>query len=240
MKGLKLLIAVGTVVACVALVGVGNALAVQQLTASGGAETGALRDNLVTPPSNGQYGADALLNNTTNPIRFSLSGTGVNSSPQYDAFLGLKLNSNPTAANCSVAGGYVEFADFQNSSPSDTFADTLIDPWRVSINSDSCSTDPDQVTVSGVGLYFPEIPLEVTGTVTGTYEEPGVNCPAGGIKLDVDQPGILVDGSAVAGTQIDDGTAGANAYLCLVSANNYVYPTSPAGLGSLTGAVTNN
>lgn len=247
------LMSVSALVVGVLAVSASNALAVQQLTASGGAETGALRDSLTSPaaPSSDRYGTDALLENTVGALALTInpSGTTVQAqvSPQYDAYLGLKLDNNPTAANCSVADGNVEFADFQDStSPgilsgaeSPTYANTLDSEWRVEINSNMCTTNPDKVTTSGAGLWFPTLDSEATGTFTGTYVQSSATCPAGGIELDLSQPAVLINGlNENAG--IDDGTAGQNAYLCVISANNYVYPTSPSGPGSLTGVITNN
>jgi len=226
--------------ACALAFGAGSAMA--QLVNAAGTP---LRDNLTTPPTGGGFGEDALLQNTTAPIRLtegSSPATGVNQSPQFDAFLGLKLDNNP--AKPADATGYVTFADFQNatttlvsgsptSSPvySGTYSPNTTpteSPWPITI------TTGGSVTVNNVALYLSALGIEVTGTITGTYEQPGANCPAGGVKLDTSQPGL-----DIAGAGVDDGSGG-NSFLCVVSANNDVFPTDPTGPGPLTGSITND
>lgn len=238
----SVLLAAFAALGCTLAVGASSAMALQLET--GGAVS--LRDNLLTPPSNGQYGADLLANNTAGPLALTTAPTETvaNKNPQFDAFVGLKLNSNPAATTTSVAVGYVEFADFQNATAgtgataSPVYADTLVNPWRVEVNG-AKNAAPNVVTISGVGLYFPVLADEARGTLAGLYEQPGANCAAGGVKLNLKQPGLLVNGANVE-AGVDNGTAGKNAFLCFVSSNNYVFPTTPTGLGALTGSVKNN
>jgi hypothetical protein len=231
--------------------GASSAMAVPQLKAEGGIEAGGLRDDLTTPPTNAQYGADLLAQNTAAPLQLFKGGAaeeGLNKNGRWAAFVGIKLHSNPMAVNCSTATGYVEFADFQKAVTvpgglnSPVYADTLIAPWRVDINSNSCEAakNPNKVTVTGVGLYFPLLlgGQEVRGTITGKYEPPGGNCSAGGVNLDLQQPGLLANGAAI-GAGINNGTAGVHAFLCFVSANNDVYPAVPVGEGAITGKIKN-
>jgi hypothetical protein len=226
-----------TVVGCMLALGVGNAAA-NVLNAAGGV---ALRDDLTTPPSNAQYGADILAQNTKSILALTVGGVVQNRNPINDAFVGLQLHSNPEAKNCSTATAYATFVDLQNATTpggvsSPVYADTLIDPFRVDINSDLCTTNPGQVLIQGVGLYFPTLAVEVRGFIKGLYEQPGVNCAAGGVKLNLAQPGLLVNGAGTPEVGISNG-AGAVAYLCFVSANNYVFPTVPKELGPLTGEI---
>jgi hypothetical protein len=222
-------------------------MAVNVLTAAGGSEAGALRDDLATPPTNGQYGTNALLQNTKATLALTSGGVVVNKNPRWESFVGLALHSNPVTSTttCVSAGGYVEFADFQNATntvpeSSPVYANTLLDPWRVLINSASapgCAAAAQRVvTIRNVELWFPKLlgGLEVTGTITGKYAQPGANCSAGGVELDLAQGGLVPAGSG-----ISDG-AGGNAFLCFVSANNYVFPTTPTGEGVIKGTITDN
>jgi hypothetical protein len=225
-------------------------MAAASLEAAGGITTGALRDDLTTPPSNAQYGTDLLANNINGPLALTTGAaeTTQNKSPQWDALAGIKLHSNPpTASSTTVATGYVEWLDLQkgtagpiSATSSPVYADTLIDPWRVDING-ATNAKPNVVTISGVGLYFPTLATEARGTISGVYVQPGTTskCPAGGVELNLKQPLLLLNGAA-AEAGIDNNTAGKPAYLCWASANNYVYPTTPQGLGATTGEIKNN
>ncbi len=239
----SVLFAAFAVVGCMLTLGASSAMA--QLVAAGGEVTGSLRDDLTTAPSNAQYGADLLATNTKGPLQLTDEGalqTPVNKSPQYYAFVGVKLHSNPTAANCSVTTGYAEFADFQHAThgttPSPVYSDTLIDPWRIDIRSHLCATNPDRVTVYASGLYFPVLGIEVRGNIVGTYQAPIAGCSAGGINLDLEQPGLLANGAAV-GAGINNGTLNEHAFLCFISSNDYVYPTNAGSLTAITGTIKN-
>lgn len=225
---------------CVLASGV-SSMAAPQLEAKKGGVVGALRDDLLTPPSNAQYGADILAQNTVNNVTLTIGATEI-SSPQFDVFLGIKLHSNPpTAANCTVATGYVTFVDFQSETTivkevvmqTPVYADDLIAPWRLDIRSALCAEKPNVITISGVGLYFPTLTSEARGAITGKYEQHGANCSAGGVKLDMNQPGLLVNGANVE-PKVNE------PFLCFVSANNYVFPKAPVGLGVLEGEIKNN
>jgi hypothetical protein len=255
------LFAAGAVVGCMLSLGAGSAMAVNVLTAAGGVETGTLRDDLnvtsgTNPPTNGQFGTTVLAQNTKGPVALTTGSpaTVVNKSPEFDDFVGLQLHSNPATSTtvCNAAGGYVEFADFENSTlqsgttNSPTYVNTLLDPFRVLINSASspCTAvgtggEKEQrlVTIRNVEFYLPVAGVEVFGTLTGKYVQPGTGskCPAGGVELALSQPGLVPANSG-----LDNGTVGEPAFLCFVSANNYVYPTTGKELGPTTGEVKDN
>jgi len=106
------LVALAAVAGCLVAFGTGDAMA-SQLEAAGGIEVGVLRDDLSvagkTPPSNAQYGADLLLENTNGALALTKGPVAkavvINESPQFDSFVGLKLHSNPAASATSVATG---------------------------------------------------------------------------------------------------------------------------------------
>jgi hypothetical protein len=235
------------VVGCLFAVGASSAMAKSILEAKGGKEGAAafvpLRDDLTTAPSNAQYGADILTQNTKAALALTVAGVVQNRNATNYAFVGLKLHSNPEAKNCSTAVGYVEFADFQNAensagANSPVYSDTLIDPWRFEIRSDMCATNPGKVTIYGTGFWFPVLATEVRGTITGVYEQPGVaNCTGGGVKLDLAQPLLTINGAGPPPEAGISNNAGGNAFLCFVSANNYLYPTVGKELGPLTGEI---
>jgi hypothetical protein len=244
------LVVAGAVAGCLLAFGAGSAMAVNVLTASGGMQAGGLRDDLTTPPSNGNYGADLLASNKSG-LQWTQGGASqepLAQNPQWDVLVGLKLNSNPVVSEttCSAAAGYVEFADFQGTTHMGAsfpfYADTLT-RWRVTINSANTKgcTEPGVVTISGVGLYNPVWGSEVTGTIIGVYAQPGPGapCAAGGVQLNLIQRGLLANGANV-GLGFDNGVVGANAFLCFVSSDNYVYPSSPTGPGALTGSIASN
>ena len=238
----RVLIAACAALACMLAVGVSSSMGAAVLGAAGGIQGGALRDDLVTPPSNAQYGADLLTQNTKGILALTVGGAVQNKNPINDAFVGLQLHSNPEAKNCSTATAYATFVDLQDATTpggvnSPVYADTLIDPFRVDINSDLCSVNPGKVTIFGVGLYFPTLAVEIRGTITGLYEQPGANCAAGGIKFNIPQPLLTINGAGPPPEAGITNGAGAAAYLCFVSANNYVYPTVPKELGPLTGEI---
>ena len=238
----SVLIAACAVLGCMLAVGVSSSMGAAILEAKNGIQGGALRDDLTTPPSNAQYGADILVQNTKGILALTVGGVVQNKIPINDAFAGLQLHSNPEAKNCSTATLYYEFVDLQDANTpsgvnSPMYADTLIAPWRVDINSDLCPTNPGKVTISGLGLYFPTLASEVRGTLQGLYEQPGANCAAGGIKFNLAQPLLTINGAGPPPELGISNGAGAAAFLCFVSANNYVYPTVPKELGPPTGEI---
>jgi hypothetical protein len=232
-----------------------NSAIASQLEAAGGIETGIVRDDLsvvgTNAPTNAQYGADLLTQNTLGQLALTkgpaLTAVVQNIIPQFDSFVGLKLHSNPTATTTSVATGYAVFADFQKSEKgaagggnSPVYPDNVIAPWRVDING-AKNAAPNVVKITGVGLYFPVLGVEVRGNITGTYVNKAAGfCTGGGIRLDILQPGLLLNGAAGQELGINNTIANKNAFLCIVSADNYVYPTVPKELGPLTGEINNN
>lgn len=246
----SILLAAFAAVGCMLAVGASSAMAVNILTAAGGITTGALRDDLTVtaPATNAQYGTDILAQNTKGALALTTGEPAEvqNQNGQFYAFVGLKLHSNPEAKNCSVATAYAEFVDLQKAThltaSSPVYADTLIDPWRVDINSDMCAVNPGVVRIGGVGLFFPTLGIEARGTIEGVYVQPGAtsNCTAGGVQFNLKQPNLLLNGVATLKPGINNTEVGKNAYLCFVSANNYVYPTVGKELGPLTGEITKN
>jgi len=237
------------------------------LCLNGGAGEG-LRDDLVEPPTFGGFGTDILAVNTQSPLRLcEKSGAGVgcegtvNKNPKADAFFGIKLHVNPKtqALRCEKAEGWVQWADIQNAKSganvSPMFAGTSVGengPWDLTIWSDKatpCGVKTGVVEIRHFAAYFPalggapgwEVTTPATGAITGKYEQPGANCEAGGVKLEVAQM-LEINGPPAKSFAIDNGTALTNVYLCFVSANDYVYPeigaekTGPAW-GALHGTI---
>jgi hypothetical protein len=183
----------------------------------------------------GGFGADVLATNTTAPIRLRAPTPNLtNTTPKGYAYFGLKIDLNPAAGTAAVATGWVEFADFQNSSVSPVFTGeapaapggTAIGgygPWPFTINK------AGEVSISNVTLYFPNFggagKVAAAGTFTGTYIRSSATstCPGGGIKLNVAQPGVT-SSPAVGALEVDNGTAATNAVICFVSSNNYLFP----------------
>lgn len=231
-------------------VGAGNALGANALEAAGGIETGKLRDELTTPPTGGEYGANLLASNTNGPLVFTSAPTETvfEKLPQFDAFFGLALASDPEATTSSVAVSHVEFVDLSKSTQSTTtnnspiYSSSLTSPWRVEIRGAKNTEHAGAVTISGVGLYFSTLKVELTGTITGEYVQPGVGskCPVGGIELALKQPSLLANGSNVPELGFNNGTSGKPTFICFVAANNYAYPTASSGFGALTGEIKNN
>lgn len=201
------------------------------------------------------FGTSALAVNTDDSLRLIARAgetpVAANSNPTGYAFFGLQVDRNPVTscgAGNEFATGFVQFADIQHATPSPVFANIGHvtsaaekeegkvgggGPWPFRVRSDHCETEPGRVTIENVKLFFPKLEGAIaTGTFVGTYEQPsnaeGANCPGGGIKLDILQPGVTVKvGPEEFESSVDNG-GGANAFLCFVSANNYLWPeTAP-------------
>jgi len=217
-----------------------------------------LRDDLVEPPEGGSFGTDALAVNTQGPLRLcekfkaAVGCEGVkNQNPINDAFFGLKLHENPTSANCHTATGWVEWADIQNATStggvsSPVFAGTSPGDngaWSLSVRSDKCSTNPGRVSIDRFAIYIPVpgfwVTTPSTGEIVGKYIQPSAQCAAGGVELNIEQTLEINDVSAA--RTIDNGTTGvgaaSNAFICFVSANNYVYPKTGPEWKELQGAI---
>jgi hypothetical protein len=200
-------------------------------------------DGAGTTPNSTKFGMDGLAVNTKGALRFraSVSGTVVNNeNPIGYAFFGVKLDKNELSSKtvCRKATGWVTSVDIQHATPSAVFSGTAptpsgFGPWTLTINSNSTAcAEPGKVTVGNVSLLFETLvpitkgPVKATGSFTGKWEEPGANCPAGGVKLDISQPGITTEPASLT-PEVDNG-AGAAGFVCLVSANNYVFPATAA------------
>jgi hypothetical protein len=187
------------------------------------------------------FGTDGLAVNILGKLRFKASPGKVaatNENPKGYAFFGLKLDKNPIASNCSEATGWVPFVDIQNATPSAVFSgDRPAAPWTFNIRSDLCATNPGKVTIASVSLLFEAFGVTAAGSFTGVYQEPNAaSCPAGGVKLDIKQPLITTVPASSTEPELDNG-AGGNAFVCFVSANNYVFPTNEPVWTPLTGQI---
>jgi hypothetical protein len=201
-----------------------------------------LRDNSTTPPTGGEFGTEALAVNTAGSLRLTAKIAGLaahNENPKGYAFFGIKLGKNPASANCNIAEGSVTFADLQDATTggaeSPVFPNNVV--WPIKVRSDKCTTEPGVVTIESVGLFFPNFhELKATGTFTGKWVQPGA-CPggSGGIELNVKQTGVAL--STGTEPEIDNGTTGKPAFICFVSAENYLYPTTAPTWTPLTGAI---
>ncbi len=215
---------------------------------SGGAKGPALRADTVEPPEGGGFGTDALAVNTQSKLRLCKeAGCALfNENPINDAFFGIKLHENPTAANCHIAYGWVEWADIQHATETGLVASPVFagtspgynGPWSLSVRSDKCSLNPGRVSIDRFAIYLPVLEWWVTtpstGEIVGTYVQPGAVCAAGGVELNTEQPLEIND---VLGTRIIDNGAGAKAVLCFVSSNNYVYPETGPKWEKLIGTI---
>jgi hypothetical protein len=200
-------------------------------------------DGAGTNPVSTKFGTDALAVNTKGPLRFRATDAGVvvnNENPTGYAFFGLKLDKDElsSATVCRKATGWVTSVDIQHATPSAAFSGTAptpngLGPWTLTLVSDSTAcpaAERGKVTVGNVSLLFETLvpitktPVKATGSFTGKYEQPGANCPNGGVKLDLKQPGITTE-PATTNPEVDNG-AGSEAFVCFVSANNYVFPSS--------------
>lgn len=197
-----------------------------------------LRDGVPEPT---EYGTSALAVNTAGKLRLCATVSGLkacNENPKGYAFFGVKLVKNPPTGNCEEALGNVNFVDIQNASTGG-LASPAFDkiPWPLKLRSDKCTTNPGGVTIENVWLYFPAFhELKATGTITGKWVQPG-SCPggSGGIELAVVQTGLAL--SIGSSPEIDNGTTGKNAFVCFVSSNNYLYPTTAPTWEPFTGNI---
>jgi hypothetical protein len=197
-------------------------------------------DGAGTSPLSTNFGTDGLAVNTKGALRYSFKWGGLpirNSTPTGYGFLGVKLQSNPesSATECRAATGTIPWVDIQHSSPSAVFNGSTA--WTFSIKSTDTGcpeAESGKVTISNVSLLFETVlegkgegngPMVAAGSIAGVYEQPGANCPAGGIKINTSQPGLTTEPATTA-VEIDNGTANSNAYICFVAANNYLYPSS--------------
>jgi len=239
------------------------ALAVGASSASAAACTGfvlcnnsneKLRDDFTEPPegvSGGSFGSSALAVNTAGKLRLCSTVSTIkvcNENPAGYAVLGVKLHRDPPTVAAGTeckeglgeAEGWVTFVDIQNWTPSAVFDDTSPGdngPWPIGVRSDNCKVKPGVVRIEHAALFFPGLAnLMATGTFTGTWVQPG-SCPggSGGVKLDVKQPGITLSGAEK--PEIDNGTANVNAFICFVSSNNYLYPTTVPTWAPFTGNI---
>jgi hypothetical protein len=197
-----------------------------------------LRDDVTDAPNG--FGTDALAVNTAGTVRFKATPGGVeakNENPKGYAFFGLKLDKNPVAANGAEATGWVPFVDVQHATPSAVFSgDKPATPWTFKIRSDLSTENPGRVLIENTSLLFESFGLTAAGTFQGLYEQPGANCAAGGVKLNIEQPLITTSPASTTTPKLDNG-AGGNAFICFVSANNYLFPEKEPVWAPLTGKI---
>jgi hypothetical protein len=232
---------------------------VHVLEGKGGTETGALRDDLIEPPehvSGGGYGTSILGTNSLGAIRLTI-GEAFNENAANYAYFGVKIHSNPEAPEgektkeCKEgkgeAEGWVSFVDIQNAKDqsaveSPAYANTspgYNGEWPIGIKSDKCKNNPGKVTIEHVALYFPKLSAEAVGVLVGAYSEPNKEkCSGGGIELTEAQT-LTVNGTATA-VKLNNGTAGKPAFICFVSANNYLFPEKAPTWTPLTGEIKKN
>lgn len=197
-----------------------------------------LRDDVTDAPEG--YGTDLLAVNINGPLRYRFSPGGVaaeNSIPKGYVFFGLKLDKNPVAANGVEATGWVPLADIQRASTSAVFSgDKPSTPWLFKVRSDLSTENPGRVLIENTSLLLETVGVTVAGAFQGIYQQPGTICPAGGVKLNIGQPGVVTVPASTTEPKLDNG-AGGNAYICFVSANNYVFPTNEPVWTPLTGEI---
>ncbi len=208
-----------------------------------------LRDDFTEPPegvSGGSFGTSALAVNTAGKLRFcaTVISKVCNENPAGYAFFGVKLHSDPPTVAAGTeckeglgeAEGWVTFVDIQNATPGAAYDDTSPGdngPWPIGVRSDNCKVKPGVVRIEHAALLFAGLGnATATGTFTGTWVQPG-SCPggSGGVKLDIKQPGITLKEA-----EVDNG-AGANAFICFVSSNNYLFPTAAPTWAPFTGNI---
>lgn len=212
-----------------------------------------LRDDFDGAPAAKGYGGDLLATNTAGTLRLlSLNSSGApvakNQNPANYAYFGLEVLSNPETSSevCRDAEGWVTFADIQNAEPSPIYAGispTRFGPWPFVVMSDSeaCGEQAGRVTIEDVHLFLSNVGGGATatavGTFTGTYSQPGEGqCEAGGVELDLLQPGVTVSIPAL-GQTLSGGVDNGNeepAFICFVSSNNALYPTEAPTWGPFT------
>lgn len=189
-------------------------------------------DGLGTNPLSTNFGTDMLAVNTKGPLRFKVgAGAGEAATvPMGYGFFVFKLFTNPESSKtiCRQAQGNIPAADIQHASNSAVFNGSS-GAWTFSIKSDNegCPlAEKGKVTIRNVSLLFETLkvggtPIVAAGAIAGAYENPDANCPAGGIKLNISQSGLMIE-PTFASPEIDNG-AGGSAYICFVSANNYLF-----------------
>jgi hypothetical protein len=194
-------------------------------------------DGAGTSPVSSGFSTIGLMVNTKTAVRVSTKIAAVElrqTVPLGYGLLGIKLESDPEASEtvCRAATASIIFGEVLDASPSAVFAGGT-GGWPVTLVSDSpgCKeAERGKVIVRGVSLLAETLgagksPVLAAGTLRGKYEQPGANCPAGGIKLEVKQTGITTEPESEAGTnEVDNGTTGEAAVLCFVAANNYLFP----------------
>jgi hypothetical protein len=212
-------------------------------------------DGVSTSPQSTNYGTDGFAVNTAGKLRFcatsALLGRICNSNPAGYAFFGLKLFTNPesSATVCRRAEGNIPWVDIQRATSSPVF-DGALSAWTFSVNSDNAgcsSTQKGVVTVRNASLLFETLaaggPVIATGTFKGVWSQPSSaagKCPAGGIEINKVQSGITTEPETTA-IEIDNGEATpAPAFICFVSANNYLYPDTAPVWAPFTGAIWKN
>jgi hypothetical protein len=195
-------------------------------------------DGAGTSPVSTNFPTEGLAVNSKGVLRLTSKLSGIEEEgstiAKGYAFFGVKLESDPvsSATECKAATGTIPWVDIQNSSSLEGSSSPVFDgisSWKLSIQSDNgIGTCFGQVTISNVSLLFDNeyhLTVAVTGSLSGVYEQPGANCPAGGIKFNTSQSG-LSSKPEMEDFELNSGEKGRNAYICFVAANNYLYPSS--------------
>lgn len=193
-------------------------------------EDGAAKEGVISTnfPTNG------LLSNTKSKIAFTakIAGTTLtNESPAGYTYFGVNLMSNPTNSTtvCKAATGTVPFADIQDGSKSAVFDVGTAWSFTEQSNSTACGSFAGRIIIREITLLFETLGAGKTaviasGTLIGKASPPNAEkCPAGGIELNVEQPGFTTEPAAEK-LEITNGEAGKAALICFVSANNYLFP----------------
>jgi hypothetical protein len=192
-------------------------------------------DGSETTPVSTNFPTSVLVVNTKSKLRYSVTIGGVgfgNEIPDGYAAFGVKLERDPVSATkaCRVATGAIPWFGASNGKPTAMFAGTGAWTFSVDSNSTACA-EGGKVTIGNVSMLLEKIgpggsPILVAGTLEGRYSQPReTGCLAGGIELNVDQPGITTE-PATERFEIDNGEAKVPVFLCFVGASNYVFPTT--------------
>jgi len=76
----------------------------------------------------------------------------------------------------------------------------------------------------------------MAGAIVGKYVQPNpTTCKAGGMELKIEQ--MLEINGVSEPRAIDNGAPAGIAFICFVSSNNNLYPTTPPAWGPFTGAI---